>query len=173
MTMPLNTDEISALLRDLLADQDGLVAVYLFGSLAEGKAHPLSDVDIALLFDETLSPQQMFERTLALGAMIEQVLPVAVDVIPLNRAGPLLRFQVIQKGRLVLERDRTQRCLFHMRTMNAYYDAKPYLDYQQNETIRRIREKGLGRGYQGHRNALAEARRLRASLALPPTSASE
>lgn len=172
MTSTLNADEISTQLRDLLAFQGDIAAVYLFGSVAEGKAHQLSDVDVAILFDEKLSSQQMFERVLAVGELIEQVLQVTVDVILLNRAGSLLRFQVIQKGRLVLERDRSQRCLFQMHAMNAYYDAKPYLDYQRNESIRRIREKGLGRGYQGHRDTLAEARRLRTALARPPAGAS-
>lgn len=164
----MNSETICTRIRDVLANHGDLIAVYLFGSQSEGKAHGLSDVDVAVLFDDGLSAEQMFQRTLAIGGMLEQMLPYAVDIIPLNRAGPLLRFQVIQKGKVILERDRTQRCLFHMRAMNAYYDAKPYLDYQRNAMIQRIREKGLGHGYQGHRNTLAEVRRLRATLTRPP-----
>lgn|GEM_PF-501669 len=165
----MNSETIGAKIQDALSNQDGLIAVYLFGSVAEGKAHRLSDVDVAVLFDDELNAEQIFQRTLAMGGLLEQVLQRAVDVVPLNRAGPLLRFQVIQKGKVLLERDRTERCLFHMRTMAAYYDAKPYLDYQRSEAIRRIREKGLGHGYQGHRNALAEVRKLRTTLARSET----
>lgn len=160
-TVTIDSETIGARIRDALINEEDLIAVYLFGSQAEDKAHYLSDVDVAVLFDDQMSAEQLFQRTLAIGSLLEQALQCTVDVIPLNRAGPLLRFQVIQKGQLLLERDRTRRCLFHMRAMNAYYDAKPYLDYQRSEAIRRIREKGLGHGYQGHRNALAEARRLR------------
>ncbi len=102
----MDRETISAKIRDALANEDDLVAVYLFGSQAEGKAHHLSDIDVAVLFDE-MSAEQLFERTLAIGSLLEQALPCAVDVIPLNRAGPLLCFQVIQKGQLLLERDRT------------------------------------------------------------------
>ena len=168
----VDRETIGAKIRDVLANEEGLIAVYLFGSQAEGKAHHLSDIDIAVLFDDQMSSEQLFERTLAIGSLLEQALPCTVDVIPLNRAGPLLRFQVIQKGQLLLEWDRTRRCLFHMRAMNTYYDVKPYLDYQRSEAIRRIREEGLGHGYQGHRNALTEARRLRAALARSPARAS-
>lgn len=171
-TATIDSETIGAKIRDALINEDDLIAVYLFGSHAEDKAHRLSDVDVAVLFDDRTSAGRLFERTLAIGSLLEQALQCTVDVVPLNCAGPLLRFQVIQKGRLLLERDRTQRCLFHMRAMNAYYDAKPYLDYQRSEAIRRIEEKGLGDGYKGHRNALTEARRLRATLARSATRVS-
>jgi len=167
MVIAMHSEMICARIRDTLGNQTDLIAVYLFGSVAEEKAHRLSDVDVAILFDAELDAEQIFQRTLAIGGLLEQALQRAVDVVPLNRAGPLLCFQVIQKGKVLLERDRTQRCLFHMRAMAAYYDAKPYLDYQRREAIRRIREKGLVHGYQGHRNALAEVRKLRATLAQP------
>ena len=98
------------------------------------------------------------------------VVPLAVDVVALNSAPLLLQFQVLQHGQLIVEHDRTQRCLFQMQRMSRYYDAKPYLDYVREQTIRRIQEKGLGHGYHGHRNALTEARRLRATLASVTTS---
>ena len=157
-------------LQAALVGQTDLVAVYLFGSVAQGNVHARSDVDIALLFAEHLTPAEIFASTLAIGARLETQLPVPVDVIALNRAAPFLCFQVIKTGQLVLEYDRTARALFQMRAMNRYYDAKPYLDYQQAAMIRRIRAKGLGHGYQGDRNALTEVRKLRAPLVSTPAS---
>lgn len=166
----MNSETVIPKVQNALVDYTDLIAVYLFGSVAEGKAHALSDIDVAVLFYDDLSPDQIFQRTLAVGTALEAALHTTVDVIPLNRAAPFLRFQIIKNGKLVLERDRTQRCLFQMSAMNAYYDAKPYLDYQRSEAIRRIREKGLGHGYQGHRNTLAEIRKLRQTLARPEAS---
>lgn len=166
----MNGETVIPKIQNALADRNDLAAIYLFGSVAEGKAHALSDIDVAVLFCADLSADQIFQRTLAIGTILEEALHTTVDVIPLNRATPFLRFQIIKNGKLILERDRTQRCLFQMRAMNAYYDAKPYLDYQRSEAIRRIREKGLGHGYQGHRNALAEIRKLRQTLARPEAS---
>lgn len=167
----MNSETVIPQIQNALADHDELIAVYLFGSVAEGKAHALSDIDVAVLFDEHLSLDQIFQYTLAVGTALEAALHTSVDVVPLNRAAPFLRFQIIKTGKLVLERDRTQRCLFQMSAMNAYYDAKPYLDYQRDEAIRRIREKGLGHGYQGYRNTLTEIRKLRQTLARPEASA--
>lgn len=150
---------------ELLSEQADIVALYLFGSQAQGKVHRESDVDVAILFANTLTPEALFDRLLSIGTMLELHLPLPVDLIALNRAPIFLRFQVIKNGKLILERDRTERCLFQMHTMNAYYDAKPYLDYQRESMIRRIQEQGFGHGYHGHRDALAEVRKLRQTLA--------
>lgn len=169
----MDRQQISAKVREELAVEEDIVAVYLFGSLAQERAHTLSDVDVAVVFVRGTEGETLFRRTLEIGARLEKALQAPVDVVTLNQAPPLLCFQVIKTGQLVLERDRTERCLFHMRAMNAYYDAKPYLDYQRAETMRRIQEEGLGRGYRGNRDALAEARRLRETLAAASASAPE
>ena len=169
---PPDKKEIVSMLQETLTAQQDLVAAFLFGSVAQDKAHQQSDLDIAILFDQQLDQQSRFERTLAIGALLENRLPFAVDVVVLNSAPLLLQFQILQHGELIIEQDRTQRCLFQMQRMSRYYDAKPYLDSVREQTIRRIQEKGLGHGYHGHRNALTEARRLRATLAPVATSGS-
>lgn len=160
----ISQKEITSAIRAVLADIDDIVAVYLFGSTAQNKAHRFSDVDVAVLFEEEMDAETMFRRTLTIGAELETRLSAPVDVVALNRAPIFMRFKIIQTGKLIVERKRTERCLFQMKAMNAYYDAKPYLDYQRSETIRRIQEKGLGYGYQGHLDPLAEVRRIRKTL---------
>ena len=150
---------------ELLANDDDVVAAYIFGSTASGTATAFSDVDVALLLREDLDAAQRFRRVLEIGAALEERLDRQIDVVDLRRAPPLLRFRVIQTGMLVVERDRTQRCLFQMHAMNRYYDAKCYLDMQRTATVQRIQQEGLGRGYRGNRDALAEARRLRETFA--------
>lgn len=152
-------------LSKLLSSYSDVVAVYLFGSVAQGKAHQQSDIDVALLFDSTLDRQSIHDRTLAVGTLLETHLPTAIDVVALNTAPLLLQFQILQKGVLILEHNRTQRCLFQMRSMSRYYDAKPFLHYQQQQAIKRIQTQGLGHGYHGDRNALTKARQLRETLA--------
>ena len=166
------TDVAETVRLALLGRQD-LVAVYLFGSVAQNQAHALSDVDVAVLFPEELSAKGMFAHTLEIGSVLEDALHRSVDVVALNRASPALRFQVLKHGRLLLERDRTARCLFVMRALNQYYDAKPYLDYHNARLLSRISEEGLGHGYHGHRNALAQVRRLSAHLAADASRLSE
>jgi predicted nucleotidyltransferase len=158
-------------IRAALQNGPDLVAVYLFGSTARGQAHALSDVDVAVLFAAELSAAGLFARTLELGVVLDEALRRPVDVIALNRAPPALCFQVLRHGRLLLENDRTQRCVFVMHALGRYYDAKPYLDYHNTRLLSRIREEGLGGGYHGHRNALAQARQLSAHPASDAGSA--
>jgi hypothetical protein len=154
-----------------LTNQPDLVAVYLFGSTARNQAHALSDVDVAVLFADELSAADLFARTLEIGTLLDEALRLPVDVIALNRAPPALCFQVLKHGRLLLEQDRTQRCVFFMHALSRYYDAKPYLEYHNTRLLSRIREEGLGGGYHGHRSALAQARQLSAYLAADASSA--
>lgn len=153
------TNLISSI-RAYLTQQEGFIAAYLFGSMAEETSHRLSDVDVALLLPHDIDREAAFDTRLRIAAELQTLCQRPVDVVILNHAPPLLRFQVIQRGRLLMERDVTARCLFTARTMSEYYDAKRYLDYQFSHLMRRIREEGLGGGYQGHRDALEQARRL-------------
>jgi predicted nucleotidyltransferase len=169
--MTYDSDLVESI-RTALHNSPDLVAVYLFGSTARDQAHALSDVDVAVLFATELSPADVFARTLDIGVILEEALRQPVDVIALNQAPPALCFQVLKHGRLLLEQDRTQRCVFVMRALGQYYDAKPYLDYHKAQLLSRIREEGLGGGYHGHRNALAKARQLSAHLAADASSTS-
>ncbi len=158
-------DGIADLIRQVVQGRDDLVAVYLFGSVAEGTAHGLSDVDVAVLFRPNIPSVALFARVLAIGSALEAALPMPVDLIDLGQAGPALAFQVLRKGWLIVERDRDARSLFVMCALGRYYDARPYLDYQNAQLLARVRRGDLGRGYNGDHNALSEARRLSQKLA--------
>ena len=71
------------------------VKVYLFGSWAEGKATPGSDVDIALEGREKIDPGLV----LRLREMLEEsTVPYKVDIINLHEAGENLRRRVKKTG---------------------------------------------------------------------------
>jgi len=164
----IDSSQIAELVRSALADRDDLVALYLFGSVATGVVHALSDVDVAVLLAGDLDEDELFVRGLEIGALLETALRSIgrpIDLVVLNRAAPALVFQVFKTGRLLLDRDPDARSLFVMRTLSRYYDGQRYREYHAEQLLARIRREGLGRGYRGDRNALAEARRLSARLA--------
>jgi uncharacterized protein len=47
----MTQDDIKARIANIAAQYEGVAAVYLFGSRAEGRVTPLSDLDIAVLLD--------------------------------------------------------------------------------------------------------------------------
>jgi predicted nucleotidyltransferase len=77
------------------------IGVWLYGSFAEGRARPDSDIDLALLAERRLDPARLFEARLELGGDLGR----AVDLVDLRRVSALLRFEVVGTGRLIYARD--------------------------------------------------------------------
>ena len=105
-----------------------ICALYLFGSQATGKQGPLSDVDVAVLLDEKkASPKRFFRFRLDLIAAATGVCRRPdVDVVILNEATPVLKYEVVRAGRLVYERDRPARIEFEARAVQHYLDLEPF-----------------------------------------------
>jgi len=124
-------------------EQPDVVAAYLFGSQATGRAGRGSDVDIAVLLSESVAPQRRGERRLRLIVDLERLCERSVDVVVLNRATPVLQNQVLRYGKLLFERDRLARVRFEVRARQAYFDLKPVYDRHTQELLERIKEVGL------------------------------
>ncbi len=79
----MNFALIKEALRKYFFDKHEVVAIYLFGSIAEGKARPGSDIDIGVLFDDKLSIEERFDKRLTFIIHLEDLLQSKVDVIDL------------------------------------------------------------------------------------------
>jgi len=131
-------------LLEYLASQPDVVAAYVFGSVAQGRARPQSDVDIAVLLTADLDEETRFDRRLRLGWEAERVIGRPTDLVVLNDAPPLLQHQVLKHGRLIFERDRAARVEFEVRAGQIYADLKPMYDFFTEVLFKEIREVGLG-----------------------------
>ena len=94
-------------------NEPSIVAAFLFGSYAKGKEKPSSDIDVALLLSET---KNIEFSTLQLAAKLEKTLGNRVDVVILNSAGELLKFQVRRDGKLIFERSSKKRKQFEVKS---------------------------------------------------------
>jgi hypothetical protein len=103
-----------------------VVAVYLFGSMARGTAGLRSDVDVAALFERT-PPHRLMGSRFDLEGELERVLGRRVDLVVLNDAAVDLRRRVLRDGRLLLDRDRSARIAFEVRTRNEAFDLEPVI----------------------------------------------
>src|SRR5438874_5082112 len=95
--------------RDLLADTlaqqvRGIVSAYLFGSVAEGRAHRESDVDVGILLDRAVYPRaaDRFDIRLRCVGPLTAALGRAIDVVILNDAPPQLARHILTTGDRVL-----------------------------------------------------------------------
>ncbi len=100
---------------------------YLFGSQATGKNGPLSDYDIAILFDETVPEKDYFDKKLELIGKFSQFYKTnKIDLVILNTAPNLLAMNVISEGKILFEKDKDYRIAFETHVMSCYYDRLPY-----------------------------------------------
>ena len=120
---------IETRLRDFLAaraEEEGIAAAYLFGSVARGTARPGSDVDVGILYFED-PPQTLEGLGLLLEGDMEKLLGLPVQLVVLNRAPVDLIFRVLRDGKLLVERDRSKRVRFEVKSRFDYWDLEPYL----------------------------------------------
>lgn len=101
-------------------------AVYLFGSAARGTARPDSDVDVGILFTQTPA-STLDAQPYGLAADLESHLGQPVDVVVLNSAPADLRIRVLRAGHLIVDRDKSRRIAFEVRTRNEFFDLEPIL----------------------------------------------
>jgi len=128
-----------------LKTQPDIVAAYLFGSLAQGRATPRSDIDIAILLKRV--PKQLggaTDRQLRLMDVFRGFADREVDVVILNTAPPVLKDQVLRYGRRLYEHDRTERVDFEVRAGQEYADLQPMYDFFNQDMFQKIKEVGLG-----------------------------
>jgi predicted nucleotidyltransferase len=77
-------------------DRPGVLAAFLFGSQARGTAGLLSDIDVAVLHTEEITPRQRLDLRLDLASRAGAALGTGeIDVVLLNGAPPLLRDRVL------------------------------------------------------------------------------
>jgi len=112
-----------------------VVACWAFGSRARGVGKADSDVDLAVLCNPTLG----LERTRIMD-IVGREIGVDVDVIDMGSAPPVLKWEIITTGRLLIERDEVAVEEFVRR---ARWEAED--DEQRNRMIllaQTAREKG-------------------------------
>ena len=121
------TAAIERELRDLFAAHpDGIIAAYLFGSVARGTAGARSDVDVAVLF-EVAPPATLEGLPLDLESQIARLVGRPAQVIVLNTAPVGLIHRVLRDGVLLLDRARSARIRFEVRARNEFFDLQPVL----------------------------------------------
>lgn len=95
-------------LLDLLDRRFAVDSLWVYGSEAAGRTRADSDLDVAVLFREAPSPVELAE----LRAEATAALGRPVDLVDLDRVSPLLAYQVLKHGRLLVDRNPSRRHRF-------------------------------------------------------------
>jgi predicted nucleotidyltransferase len=126
--------ELIKLILPVLEKAPEIRLAYLFGSQVSGNVGPLSDIDIAILFEEDTDIYRCLARIaheLAIALQTDRL-----DVIPLEHTPIELAHGIISHGVNVIHRDLYTRVEYEAKVMSMYGDYLPYLRAQREDIIR-------------------------------------
>ncbi len=129
---------------DFLSKLEHVRLAYLFGSVAKGKAGKLSDVDIAVLLDESLNKKQRFDLQLELISDISEILRTdKIDLVVIDEAPLSLKFEIIKANFPLFIRDRMEKIDFEQMVMSRYLDRRYYEKRASSEFLKKVAVKGI------------------------------
>ncbi len=109
-----------------LASEPDIAFAYLFGSVAQRRDGPLSDVDVAVYFSPEGDARSRFRRQIQLTSKLSNALERDdVDVVRLQDAPLDLARDVVENGKMLFCHDHNLRVDFVFRVVRDYLDAEP------------------------------------------------
>jgi predicted nucleotidyltransferase len=120
----------------------GLISGYVFGSIAEGRAHRESDLDVGILLDRRIYPStaDRFEEKLLMIGHLRAALRRDADVVILNDAPPQLARRIMTADHRVFTADVEADHAFLRTVLSRAADLEPFL-----RRTRRIKLRALAR----------------------------
>lgn len=117
---------------------EGVLAAYVFGSTATGRAHAQSDLDVGVLFDRQLhsTSRARFDAQLELRRQLSPaVIGRELDVVVLNDASPLIGRRIIQDGVCVYTVDDEADLTFRRDVQLRAADLDPFIRRMRRLTL--------------------------------------
>lgn len=131
----MQKEDIEAL-KKVFEDDERILAAYLFGSKARENDVKGSDIDIAVLLSSI--PEDLLDYYLHLLNKLSEILGDKLDLIILNTAPPLLKHQVIKRGKLIYARSQRSRIIFEAFAQCEYLDFKRAIERYDECLIKQI-----------------------------------
>lgn len=124
-------------IKRILIEDENVIFAYLFGGLAKGDVHPLSDIDLAVYLKKTdglaAYKLQLFDRiTEAIGTS-------EMDLVILNTAPISLTGRIIEKRKVLVDKEPFSRHAFESLRLRKFFDFR----IKENSLL--LRRYGLGR----------------------------
>lgn len=141
----LNLQQLEQKLRDFLSGVESVKLAYLFGSTARGgESNCLSDIDIAVLFDNALLRKEAFDppQVELISELTCLLKTDNVDLVVLNDSPLLLTYNIIREG-IILKSDEPLRVKFETKVMSRYLDERYHIERHAKESLKRTSESGF------------------------------
>ncbi len=125
-------NEITSVIRELIASDDKIMFAYLHGSFYANQ--PFRDVDIAIYLTN-MPPGDQFAYELSFEDLLEQKVKYPVDLKVLNSAPPAFCYMVIKNGCKLANKDDNRRVEFETYTLKRYFDLLPFREKYLQEAL--------------------------------------
>lgn len=146
--------------RDYLYLKDEVSAAYIFGSYASDRHFPMSDIDIALLFNTNVNIKEYGELKLKIITEIIEILSRDnIDVAILNTAPPLLSHEVAKKGVLLFSKNEKERLEYIAKSTMRYLDTIHLRKVQDKILHEKIRRGAFGYFKGSNKYSIEKARK--------------
>jgi uncharacterized protein len=112
-------EDLEHTISSICARHKAIAASYIFGSVAKGEKEEPGDIDIAVLLDRA------HLKSFPIPSLIsefEKAVGYRVDVVVLNRAGEILKYEVRRSGKLIFERSPQLRKKVEIQGRKSYED---------------------------------------------------
>jgi len=130
---PLDEDDLQKL-RDVFRRYSDIRAVYLFGSVVEGRSRPDSDLDMAIVPGDP----SLRERRLDILADLAEAGFCEVDLVFMDVRDVVLRHEAVRQNCMIYQTNDFDRGEMYSRVVREYLDFLPYLKVQREAYKRRI-----------------------------------
>jgi len=111
---------------------------YLFGSQAKGTSAKESDFDIAVLFKKNPSDPLALEEISLLSEELNKFFLTSVDIVCLNNAPLLLKYEVVSYGKVIYCDDEFERINYEVSIVEEYIDEAPIRKLYNEALYKRI-----------------------------------
>jgi len=123
-----------AVLPQIFSKYPEVQAVYLFGSVATGKTHPESDLDLGIVPKDPSA----HDRLLDMLADLTKVGFDRIDIVFLDTTDIVMKFEAVRPNRVVFQTPDFDAGSMYSLVMRQYFDYVYYLDIQRKAFKDRI-----------------------------------
>jgi len=120
-----------------------VIFVYFFGSHTKGRSTPLSDIDIAVFIEKTVSRSERFDMRLRLSNELSAIAGTRVDLTVMNDIPVQLAYEIIKYGKVIFCKDRDSRIDAEIEILSKYLDRRYYDKRRTELVLKQIRARGL------------------------------
>ena len=129
------------LLLDYFTSDSTILTVYLFGSFGTSNyVPPLSDLDLAIVFDNDKTLMEEMKISADISTMLERE---DVDIVNLNKARVDLCHDIISTGDLIHEKDKIKTADFVEQTLKFYFDYGITLKMIREDFLESLKEDSI------------------------------